>query len=298
MKGFPSDDSAVPAFWQGLGLPGLIDAHVHFMPPRLLARVWEYFAAAGPLIGHDWPIRYRWAEEKRLGHLRDLGVRAFTSLAYPHKPGMAEALNEWTLEFVERTPGCVPSATLYPEPEAKDYVADALERGARVFKVHVQVGGFDPREQVLDPVWGMLADARVPVVIHAGSGPVATAFTGPEPLAGVLRRHPTLTAVVAHLGGPEFEGFFALADCYERVHLDTTMAFTSFFARMGVFPDRLLPHLRDLGLGGRILLGSDFPNIPYPYAEQLAGLAELGFGDEWLREVCWYAPERLGITSG
>ena len=53
------------------------------------------------------------------------------------------------------------------------------------------------------------------------------------------------------------------------------------------FPAGELPRLRELGLAGKVLLGSDFPNIPYPYAEQLAGLARLDLGDDWLRAVCW-----------
>jgi predicted TIM-barrel fold metal-dependent hydrolase len=285
------DDARVPAFWRALGLPGLIDVHVHFMPPRLLDRVWAYFDAAGPLVGRTWPIRYRWSEADRLARLRALGVRTFTALAYPHKPGMARSLNDWTLDFAERTPGCVPTATLFPEPDVEAYVRAALERGARAFKVHLQVGDFDPREPVLDPVWGMLADAGTAVVVHAGSAPVAARFTGPGPFGEVLARHPRLTAVIAHLGAPEFDEFFALADRYDRVHLDTTMTFTG--AALGGFPAALLPRLRALGLAGRILLGTDFPNIPYPYGEQLAALARLEFGDEWLREVCWQAPARL-----
>lgn len=289
----PDDDARVPAFWRALDLPGLIDVHVHFMPPRLLRRVWAYFDAAGPLIGRTWPIHYRWSEQDRLARLRDLGVRRFTALAYPHKPDMARSLNSWTLDFAGRTPGCVPTATLFPEPDVQSYVRDALDRGARVFKVHLQVGGFDPRDGRLDPVWGLLAEAGTPVVVHAGSGPVATGFTGPGPFGEVLARHPRLTAVIAHLGAPEFDGFFALADRYERVHLDTTMTFTRFSDALGTFPAALLPRLRALGLAGRILLGTDFPNIPYPYAEQLSALAGLGFGDEWLREVCWRAAARL-----
>jgi uncharacterized protein len=287
------DDARVPEFWRGLGLPGLIDMHVHFMPPRLLRRVWAYFDAAGPLIGRTWPIRYRWSEPDLLAHLRALGVRRFTALAYPHKPGMARSLNDWTLDFAARTPDCVPTATLFPEPDAEAYVRAALDRGARVFKVHLQVGGFDPRDPLLDPVWGMLAEAGTPAVVHAGSGPVAARFTGPGPFGEVLARHPRLTGVIAHLGAPEFDGFFALADRYEHVHLDTTMTFTGFSATLGSFPAALLPRLRALGLAGRIVLGTDFPNIPYAYAEQLTALARLDFGDEWLREVCWAAPARL-----
>ncbi|MEW2358326.1 amidohydrolase family protein [Spirillospora sp. NPDC029432] len=283
----------MPDFWRSLGLPGVIDVHVHFMPPRLMSRVWEYFDSAGPLIGHEWPIHYKVPEEERITLLRALGVRAFTSLAYPHKPGMAETLNEWTAAFAARVPECVPTGTFYPEPEALSYVRRAIDAGTRIFKVHLQVGGFDPRVPELDEVWGLLADAGVPVVVHAGSGPVANGFTGPGPFGGVLARHPRLAAIIAHLGAPEFEGFFDLADRYERVTFDTTMAFTDFFGGLGHFPAELMPRLRDLGLAGRILLGTDFPNIPYEYAHQLEALARLDLGDDWLRTVCWDASAKL-----
>ncbi|MFF5263068.1 amidohydrolase family protein [Actinomadura viridis] len=293
----PRSDGEVPAFWRALGLPGLVDVHVHFMPPRLMSRVWEYFDSAGPLVGHEWPIRYKDPEEDRIGYLRRLGVRAFTSLAYPHKTGMAESLNEWTAGFAARVPECVPTATFFPEPEAACYVRRAIDHGTRLFKVHLQVGGFDPRVPELDPVWGLLAEAGVPALVHAGSGPVANRFTGPGPFGEILARHPRLTAIIAHMGAPEYEGFFALADRYERVHLDTTMAFTDFAGGLGEFPPGLLPRLRDLGLAGRILLGTDFPNIPYEYAHQLESLARLDLGEEWLRAVCWHAPvDLLGLT--
>jgi hypothetical protein len=97
-----------------------------------------------------------------------MGVRMFSALAYAHRPGMAADLNEWTLEFGRTTPGCLPSATFYPEPGVTGYVRAALAGGARVFKVHLQVGGFAPDDPQLDEVWGLLAGARVPVVVHAG----------------------------------------------------------------------------------------------------------------------------------
>lgn len=291
--GLTDPDRAVPAFWRALGLPGLADVHTHFMPPRLLARVWAYFDAAGPLVGREWPIRYRWPQADRVAHLGRLGVRTFTALAYPHRPGMAASLNAWTLEFARTTPGCLPSATFFPEPGVVDHVRDAIAAGARIFKVHPQVGGFAPDADGLDPVWGLLADAGLPVVVHAGHAPVGTAHTGPEPIGRVLARHPRLTAIIAHLGAPDYLPFLDLAERHERVALDTTMVFTSFFDRLVPFPDAALPRLRDLGLAGKVLLGSDYPNLPYPYAEQLTGLAELDLGADWLRAVCWDNAARM-----
>ncbi|WP_448315835.1 amidohydrolase family protein [Streptomyces sp. CO7] len=275
----------VRRFWTGLGLPGLIDVHTHFMPESVLRKVWEYFDAAGPLIGGlGWPITYRTEEAERASLLREFGVRAFTSMIYPHKPGMARWLNGWAADFARRTPDCLHTATLYPEPDVEAYVREALEAGARVFKAHIQVGAYDPADELLRPAWGLLAEAGVPVVTHCGSGPAPGKHTGPEPVARVLARHPRLRLVVAHMGMPEYEEFLDLAERHDQVRLDTTMAFTDFTEGFMPFPRRALPRLADLG--DRILLGSDFPNIPYPYLHQLQALERLGCGSEWLRAVC------------
>ncbi|MGW4646528.1 amidohydrolase family protein [Kitasatospora sp. NPDC004289] len=292
-----SETEEVRAFWRGLGLPGLVDVHTHFMPERVLAKVWAYFDQVGPLTGRPWPITYREEEDQRVARLREFGVRAFTSMLYPHKPGMAAWLNSWSAEFAARTPDCLHTATCYPEPEAAEYVAKALADGARVFKCHVQVGDYDPTDPLLDPVWGQLAEAGVPVVTHCGSGPTPGKHTGPGPIAEVLARHPGLRLVVAHLGLPEYREFLELAESHPGVHLDTTMAFTEFSEELAPFPRDLLPRLADLG--DRVLLGSDFPNIPYPYLAQLRALADLGLGDDWLRAVCHDNGARLfGLPPG
>jgi len=274
--------------WRDLGLPGLVDVHTHFMPPNVMAKVRAQFDSAGPLIGRPWPLRYRDEDGALVETLRGLGVRRFSALSYAHRPGMAEWLNDWAAEFADRTPDAARCATLYPEPGVERYVARRLAAGTELWKVHVQVSAFDVRDPLLDDAWGLLADAGSPVVLHAGSGPVPTEFTGPGPVAALLCRHPRLRLVIAHAGAPEYAEFLALAEEHERVGLDTTMAFTDFFDELGgAFPAPLLPRLRELGLAGRVYLGTDFPNIPYPYEHQLEALERLGLGEEWLRAVLW-----------
>jgi len=160
-----------------------------------------------------------------------------------------------------------------------------------VFKLHTQVGEFRLDDPRLDEAFGMVEDAGTPTVIHVGSGPVGNEFTGPEHLERLLRRHPRLTAVIAHMGAPEYAEFLALAEAHEHTRLDTTMVFTRFFDEEAPYPDELLARLADLG--DRVLFGSDFPTIPYPYLEQLAGLTRLAerhpsLGEDWLRCVCWH----------
>ncbi|HEY7147587.1 MAG TPA: amidohydrolase family protein [Streptosporangiaceae bacterium] len=258
--------------------------HAHFMPANVLAKVWAFFDAGRAAPGHRWPVTYRLGEQERVALLRSFGVRRFSALLYPHKPGMAAWLNSWAAGFAARTPDALHSATFFAEPGAGGYVAAAIDAGARLFKAHLQVGGYDPRDELLDEVWGQLAEARIPVVVHCGSGPAPGAYTGPGPMSQVLARHPALTLIVAHLGAPEYGEFLNLAQTYPRVYLDTTMAFTDFLDRLAPFPVTLRPRLA--AASDRILLGSDFPNIPYPYLHQLQALARLDMGPDWLRAVC------------
>ncbi len=289
----PLKDEDLPAFAADLGLPGIFDVHVHFMHPRVLAKVWAYFDAAGPKLGRRWPVAYRGTDEERVAHLRSMGVRRFSSLSYAHKPGIADFLNEWTREFAERTPDTLWSATFYAEPEAATYVPKLVDAGVQVFKAHLQVGDFAADDPLLEPVWGTLAESQTPIVLHAGSGPAPGRHTGPDGVARVLARHPDLRLVVAHMGMPEIAEFMDLADGYPHVMLDTTMAFVDFWDEPT--DPAVVPRLP--GLQDRVLFGTDFPNIPYDYAHQVEALQRLDLGDAWMRDVLWNNGARLFGTD-
>ncbi|HET6711455.1 amidohydrolase family protein [Amycolatopsis sp.] len=292
----PASDADVAGWTASLGLPGLVDLHVHFLPKPVLDKVWAYFDRASTHYGTEWPVFYRTSEEERLRTLRSLGVTRFAPLVYPHKPGMAQWLTEWALEFASRVPDAVPTGTFYPEPGAGSAVDGALRAGARVFKAHVQVGAYDPRDDLLKPVWGALADAGAPVVVHCGHGPLRGDFTGLAIFGEVLARHPKLTAVLAHAAMPEFGTAFDLLAKYPRVHLDTTMVGVPFAEAMSPLPPDWTARLA--GYADRVVFGTDFPNIPYPYATQLQAIAGWAaaddrLGEPFLRAVLHDTPLRL-----
>jgi predicted TIM-barrel fold metal-dependent hydrolase len=276
----PERDEDIAAWVRELGLDGLVDLHVHFLPDRMMTKVWAYFDHVEERVGTEWPVWYRQSESERLARLESFGVERFAPLAYPHKPGMAEWLNEWMLAFATRVPAAVPTATFYPEQSAASYVESALRAGVRCFKAHVQVGAYDPRDPLLAPAWGALAEAGVPVVVHAGHGPERGPFTGLDVFTEVLERHPRLVAVLAHAGMPEYEVAFDLVRRFPRVHIDTTMVGVPFTERLMPVPRDWVDRLADIA--DRVALGTDFPNIPYPYATQLQAIAG------------WAADDRLG----
>ncbi len=143
-------------------------------------------------------------------------------------------------------------------------------------------------------MWSQIADAQVPVIIHCGSGPAPGTYTGPDPIARLLKRFPSLPLIVAHMGTPEYEQFLGLAERFENVRLDTTMSFTDFSEADAPYPPELRPRLADLG--PKILFGSDFPNIPYTYTHALDAIVRLDLGDDWVRGVLYRnAAELFGV---
>jgi predicted TIM-barrel fold metal-dependent hydrolase len=271
------------------------------MPDRVLRKVWAFFDRAGENYGMEWPVQYRGTEAERLETLASLGVTTFAPLVYAHKPGMARWLTEWVLEFAAHTPRAVPTATLFPEPDVADYLGAAVAAGARVVKVHVQVGRFDPRDPLLRPAWGLLAEAGVPAIVHCGNGPLPGAHTGLDVFGEVLAAHPRLPVVLAHAGLPEFGAALDLVHRHERVHLDTTMVGVPFSLAFAPLPADWPARLA--AVADRVVLGTDFPNIPYPSAEQLRAIARWAAADDrlgtpFLRSVLHDAPARLlGVTA-
>ncbi|MBP2410319.1 amidohydrolase family protein [Brachybacterium fresconis] len=287
----PTTDEQVADWVRALGVPGFIDLHVHFMPDSVQQKVWDYFDALPEHGEHAWPITYRGSEQARLDRLRHLGVTAFTTLNYAHRPGMADWLNEYSARMAAAHPDVIPSGTFHAEPDAGAVVARALAHGAEVFKVHLAVGGFDPLGPELTPAWEQLVETRTPTVIHCGSGPHGGAHTGPAPIRALLARHPDLVLVIAHAGLPEYQQFADLALEHPGVHLDTTMVATDYMNALFPMPP---DYPRTLArLDGKVVLGTDFPSIPYSYAHQLQALAGLGLGANWLADALWHTPNRL-----
>jgi predicted TIM-barrel fold metal-dependent hydrolase len=95
--------------------------------------------------------------------------------------------------------------------------------------------------------------------------------------------------VIAHMGAPDHDAFMSLAEEHPGVWFDTAMVFTDppYFPSPSHLVERMV------GLGDRVVFGSDFPAIPHAFAAQVAGLDALGIGDDWLRRVCWDNGKRL-----
>lgn len=287
----PRSDAELPGYLKDLGIPGLIDLHVHFMPDNVLRKVWAYFDSVGDQGRPPWPITYRVPEAERVALLAELGVIAYGTLNYAHRPQMAAWLNEYSHAFAEAHPAAIRSGTFYPEPGATELVRQGIADGVKLFKVHVQVGNFSVLDPLLDGAWEVLAGAGTPVVIHCGDGPHRGQFTGIEPIRQLVSRYPELVLVIAHAGLPDYLDFARLAAEHPNVYLDTTMVGTAYMQQLAPLPQGYLQLVS--GLSHKIVLGSDFPNIPYSYSHQIQALESWGLGPAWMRNVLYHTPKML-----
>ncbi len=188
----------------------------------------------------------------------------------------------WARDFAGDHPDVAADRDLLPRARRRGVrPAGPGRRGAALFKAHVQVGAYDPRDPLLDAVWGQLAEAGVPVVVHCGSGPAPGPFTGPGPFGEVLARHPALTRsspTSACRSTPSYLDLAARHDARAPGHHDGVHRLHR--AAHAVPARRCGPGCSSLA--DRIVLGSDFPNTPYPYAHQVEALS----GSSWATTGC------------
>ena len=123
-------------------------------------------------------------------------------------------------------------------------------------------------------------------------------YTGLGIIAEVLERHPRLPLVLAHAGLPEYDAALRLVERFDAVRLDTTMVGTPFTEDFAPLPLDWAARLAELSGEGRVVLGTDFPNIPYGYWRQLEAirswaLADDRLGEAFLHSALYDAPAAL-----
>jgi predicted TIM-barrel fold metal-dependent hydrolase len=255
-----------------------IDIHTHLHPERLSRAIRKWFTDHS-----DWKLEYPTEPELVAAFLRDHGVERFVYFSYAHKAGIAREINAWLHAAAGRLPDGIPLGTIHPDdPDLMDAVEEALVGyGFRGFKFHINVQRFFPDDPRVLPVYERLLALDRFLLIHVGSAPWPNDFDGFPRFAHVMDMFPRLKVVVAHMGSFETRQFMALMERCPNLYLDTTMAFAPVrhehrrietrLNRISVTNDDLL-RWQD-----RIVFGSDFPNLPYPYEEEREAL--------WLRDL-------------
>lgn len=263
---------AVPAIFK------MIDIHTHLHPPKLFAAIRRWFAEHS-----SWVLTHPTEPQAVAESLRRHGVDRFVFCSYAHKSGIARSINKFltdTSNDLERFG--LPLATVHLDDV--DFVEDyriALRDGCIGLKIHEDVQKLlvdDPR---FDPVFQLTAESNGFILVHVGPIPWTDGTNrGPERLATVLRKHPGLKIVVAHLGSPSTIEFLSLTRDFANLYLDTTMALAESSPFRTELDDSVFEESSD-----RILFGSDHPNLPYDYSEEFIAIQKLSMSEDKKQKI-------------
>lgn len=273
-----------------------IDAHTHLFPQRLSAAIRQSLSAEA-----DWEFSHPTTRSEIEDILRAAGVTAYAALPYAHKAGISRELNTWLCEQASSSEMLIPFATVHPNDDAiADIVREAFEMGTRGLKIHCPVQKCRPADPRLEPALEVAVKYDRPITYHGGTAPMFEndPYVGADVFTEVVTSYPKLRVCCAHMGTYEVEAFLDLAQNHENVYLDTTFAMsTSAEETMGFDPSTIANETL-VELADSIMYGSDFPNIPYPYRNERAGLIARDLPEETARHLfARTAADYLGLES-
>jgi len=254
----------------------IIDFHVHLFPDKGFDAIWKFFASAGA------DVVYKYYSRECIEYLNEQGVDTIVFSNYAHKKGIAEPMNEWNLNILEKFPNLYCFAAYHPDDDNALRYAEQMIKNPRVagIKLHLQVQKFYPSDKRLFPLYEMLIDRNKRILLHVGNGPTGNEFVGFDQFKKLLDRFPDLPANIPHMGGLEFGKFIELLDGHPNIYLDTAYSFWPGMPFTFNLGSEYLEKYKD-----NILYGSDFPNVILPREGEINYLLSLDLSEDFYEKV-------------
>ena len=227
-----------------------IDFHVHCFAPKIAEKAITQLkdrADIEPLT--DGLI------ETTEARLDEWGIDRGVLLSVATRPSQVKVINDWCAE--NNGGRFISFGTVHPDTEDIPGELDRIvSLGLRGIKLHPDYQGFMVDEDRVDLLYDEIERRGLPVVLHAGFDVFSPSkiHCPPEAALHMLKKHPHLKVILAHLGGN---------DCHQQVHeilagVDGEVYFdTAFTGRY--LPDSLMEKIIRKHGADRILFASDIP---------------------------------------
>src|SRR4030042_166938 len=140
----------------------IIDFHVHLFPDRMCDAIGKAFRR-----DYNWDLVYQLYAPEAISFLQSRGVETIVYSNYAHKPGVADFLNQWNLELLEKEDNLYCFAAFHPDdPDLKPRVAKLLAHPRVLgFKLQLLVQRFFPDDERLFPLYEMVIEAGKRILI-------------------------------------------------------------------------------------------------------------------------------------
>ncbi len=295
----------------------LVDVHVHVLPSaddpmRDGYEIWEYGAKDGVVFSdargtvdeidgavadanftHVVAVNLFAADvvkEQAVAALPDHERARATAEVEESMPDRLRGFNRWICDVARARPWMTPFVAADPHvlggESGAAHLREMASHGARGIKIHPAVQRFRPDDPGMAAIYRECRDLGLAVLSHSGSSRGAFVWAEPAAFAPVLREHPGLTVVLAHLGGGRWQQTAELAAAYPQVAFDLCEVIEWTGAPDAPTVQQLAALIREVG-PDRVVMGSDWPW--YDLAHTVERVRDLpGLSDD----------ERDGILGG
>jgi predicted TIM-barrel fold metal-dependent hydrolase len=275
----------------------IIDVHCYPNTKEWIACQQPYVDALAKYWKRDWVAK---TESDVVKDFADAGVEAvLVALDLETTVATPPCSNDYVSGVWKRHPDRVIQAWGAVDPfkgeaafrEAKHAIHDL---GMLGFHFHPIMGHFAVNDRRLYPLFEVINELKVPVMIDVGTTGMGAGMPGgmgakirhahPSAVDELAADFPNLTIIAAHTGWPWVEEMTAVA-----LHKGNVFWEVSGYAPQ-YFPPSLVRDIRGR-LKDKILFGSDYPSIPYP--RLLREWDELGYSDDIKERVFHRNAERV-----
>ena len=174
-------------------------------------------------------------------------------------------INRWNLDTAAAHPGLIPLVSVYPGMPVEDLIA-AVDAGAKGVKMHNSIQGYDACDPGLDGLYGLCVELGLPITLHCGevSRVHLNDLCDGAHFERAVREHPENMFVLTHLAEANPETVFRLAETYDNIIFDTSIAFSGEHCIQRIHDDfweddgNAAEAFRRVGCD-RVTFGSDYP---------------------------------------
>lgn len=268
-------------------------------------------------IDQDWPAAISGlVQESELDYAVVLGFDGVYDRSGRWDGARSQLLvpDPWVFSVCERYGNLLPAPSINPmDGDALVRLDESIARGAVLIKWLPIVQAFDPGDRSITPFLARVAEAGIPLVVHAGTG--ESTFATIDPSMGSLGSLvPALEmgvkVIVAHGAAPviysrapsEMGTLREMLERYPNLWIDNS----------GLANPARFPYLKRIAdddlLSSRVLHGSDFPVAPSPalYPLRLGPKSMIGLmrdpnpirREVRLKEQAGFAPESFTRAAG
>ena len=291
----------------------LIDAHTHLFSDSAMSRLWlgEERKRTGEIeelrslmasanISRAVVLLFHRSEES---YLRERASGAAAHVACETVRREIHSYNRWGCELARQDGRFLPFIGVNPKYMAVEKIEEELRWGVAAGAVGVKIIPSRLRmyadEPGLWPVYSLCEELGLVLLSQAGKyGPSGWRNGDPYGRPGyfrhVLRRHPNLALILAHLGDGYESEVGQLVREYPNVYTDTSLRLSGVMTRGRPSPGAVVEMLRSIGTE-KVLFGSNYPFAnPAGYA---ATLQQLPLSAEESRAIGWENFDRLMSKS-